>query len=187
MSLHSVLTRLRCCASAPSTEEMYRPCCTKAFPGACSSCAAVGSSSNTPAARSEAERAGVEIRQFPLAPPILPPQSLCGDAPPRGTGQAQGRRGDHSPPDRFARPPHPRKGGPAGPPFRPSGFLLTGRGRFLLPPAKENGGGSPEGSPRFPFRPSGAKAVRIFTPARPPPPETPSTAARNRESASTHT
>ena len=41
-------------------------------------------------------------------------------------------------------PPVPRAGRT---PVRPSGFLLTGRGRFLLPQAKENGGGSPSGSP----------------------------------------
>ena len=37
-------------------------------------------------------------------------------------GIAQGRRGHRHPPDRFARLPHSRKGGPDGPPFRYSIF-----------------------------------------------------------------
>ena len=86
-------------------------------------------------------------------------------------GKAQGRRGHRHPPDRFARPPHTRKGGPDGPPFRHSIFSFdwrsvkkTCRGQvFSAAPAElisaggnhagaVNGGGSPAGIPRPPAR-----------------------------------
>ena len=61
-------------------------------------------------------------RQIRLPPRLSPQGRYAGTRLFDRRGMAQGRRGLRPPPDRFARPPYPRKGGPSGPPFRPRIF-----------------------------------------------------------------
>ena len=75
--------------------------------------------------------------------PFVRPGSLCGGTVLPGTGSGAGTTGPSIPAAPIRTPPgitH-RRTHNVGPPVRHSGFLLTGRDRFLLPPAKENGGG----------------------------------------------
>ena len=81
----------------------------------------------------------------------------CAEPPP-----AQGRRGRRSPLHRFARPSSFGKSAPNGAFCRPAVFSSTGRGRFLLPQTKENGGGSPAGSPRSPAARRGRAEAQGF-------------------------
>lgn len=104
-------------------------------------------------ARSEAERAGIEIRPFRSLPTATPPPSNAGIRSFKRRGKTQGRRGFRRRTGRFARPPYSRTGVP---PVRPKRFFSsTGRGAFSFwRPKKRMGGASPRG-PRHPSRPAG--------------------------------
>ena len=127
--------------------------------------------------------------------PFVRPGLSCGGTVLPGTGSGARSTGPSIPaaPIRTTPVITHRRTHNVGPPVRHSGFLLTGRGRFLLPQAKENGGGFSGKPPPLGERASQHKlspqggCAKALTPTRPPAPKTPWTAAGSRGSASTHT
>ena len=100
----------------------------------------------------KAERAEIGAAENPTTTPSNHRSCYAGTRRFKRQGMAQGRRGHRDPPHRFARLPSQ---GQAAPPVRPGGFLLTGRGRFLLSRQKKMGADPPREA-RGPARPAGA-------------------------------
>lgn len=104
-------------------------------------------------ARSEAERAGIEIRPFRSLPTATPPPSNAGIRSFKHRGKTQGRRGFRRRTGRFARPPYSRTGVP---PVRPKRFFsYTGRSAFSFWRPKKRMEAHPRGDPAIPPGPPG--------------------------------
>ena len=97
------------------------------------------------AARSEAERAGVGIRRFRF-PPAYPPQLLCGYRALQTPESGAGPTGPSMRAGPIRTTPAFTRGRPSGPASCPGGFLLTGRGRFLLSRQKKMGANPSQGA-----------------------------------------
>ena len=116
----------------------------------------LAASATAPAARSEAERAGVEIRRFPLAPMSSSAPSDAGAQPFDHRGKAQGRRGLRTGTDRFARPPSCQTLRCKRKVWHHAPFLLDrARPVFFSARRKENGGCIPRETPGVPPGPPG--------------------------------
>ena len=122
---------------------------------------AAKSSSSARAARSEAERAGVEICRFKSSPRPSVQGCYAGARPFGCRGKAQGRRGCRHLPHRFAGPRPCQTLRRSRKVWHPAPFLLDrARPVFFSARRKENGGCSPPGTSRPPHRPT----VKEFTP-----------------------
>ena len=95
------------------------------------------------------------IRRFRF-PPAYPPQLLCGYRALQTPESGAGPTGPSMRAGPIRTTPAFTRGRPSGPASCPGGFLLTGRGRFLLSRQKKMGADSPE-TFRSPSRPTGEK------------------------------